>query len=386
MLYYQNPYMKEVTVRVLQRDGDRYLLSDTILYPGGGGQPEDHGIVQCENGSFPITHLGNLWHRIDGNCYGDEIKVLLNWDRRYLLMRSHTAEHTFFRILENKGAKMGKISLGNISTIVFEGDIEIEDILDAEKETRKLIEEGRKVWAFWIERNELRNYPQLRIKLHRIKEDAIRVVEIENHDLSACKGVHVSNLSEIGDFAVVGIKMGKKKEVKFIIGERARDYHYKASIKFRELIWRRNLDMDRIENYVRNLENENQRMLIALRNMSKDLSFIVENCGSVEIYTLYMPYGDYKILQRRAMELANHRDAIVIYGLGENIICMAYNDKYGWVKNEYLSLLSNMGGRGGGRGNFLSGSVVAPEEFITNLKNIICEKVIHLHGGENGFD
>ena len=384
MLYYENPYLKEGKFRIIKREGNRILLDDTILYPGGGGQPEDYGVVVCKNGNFPIRHTGNLWHEVGGNCEGEEIKIILDWERRYLLMRSHTAEHTFFRILEDMGAVMGKISLGEVSAIIFEGDVGVEDILKAEAETRRLIKEGREVRVFWIDRDDLGKYPRLRIKLERIRDRAIRVVEIEGHDLSACKGVHVANLSEIGDFAIVGVRMGRRKEVKFVVGDMARDYHYRASTKLRELIWQRNLNVERVENYVKNLEDENKRMLNALKEMSKDTAFAVESCGTVEIHTLYLPYGDYKILQRRAMEMANHRDAVVIYGVGENIVCMAYNERYVWAKDAYLALLKNMDGRGGGRGNFLSGSVNEPEKFVEKLKKIICEKAIHLHGGENG--
>jgi alanyl-tRNA synthetase len=49
-------------------------------------------------------------------------------------------------------------------------------------------------------------------------------------------------------------------------------------------------------------------------------------------------------------------------------------------------LLRKREGRGGGKGNFLSGSDRNPEEFISELKNIICEKAIQLHGDENGSD
>ena len=384
MLYYDEPYCREGEFEILKREGDRILLNDTILYPGGGGQPEDYGMVICENGKFPIIHLGDLWHKVDGHCQGKKVRIILDWERRYLLMRSHTAEHTFFRILENRGARMGKISLGKISSIIFDGDIGIEDILEAEGQTRKLIEEGRKVRSFWIGKNEVKNYPQLRIKLHRIREESVRVVEIEGHDLSACKGIHVGNLREIGDFAIVSVRMGRRKEVKFVIGDKAREYHYKASREIRRIIWSRNLDLERIENYIKNMENENKKMLESLREMSKSAQFNMCLCGNVEVYTLYLPYGDYKILQRRAMEIANHRNAIVLYGLGENIVCIAFNPAYSWAREEYLNLLKKMGGRGGGKGNFVSGSVENSQEFIPSLKNIICEKAIHLHGDENG--
>ena len=362
------------------------LLSDTILYPGGGGQPADEGIAICNEKEYSIKHIGSLWHEIDGICKCDKIKIILNWDRRYLLMRSHTAEHTFFRFLENKGAKMGKIALDEVSSIIFQGDISIEDILNAEDKTRKLIKKGRKVTAFWIERKDIPNYPGLRIKLDRIKDEKIKVVKIEGHDLSACKGVHITNLSEIEDFAIVHFRMGKKKEVKFVIGKAAKEYHYKTSQKLRKLLWQRNLEIDKIENYIKNLENENEKMRKALRNTTKDVKFNVERCREVEIHYLFLPYAERKIIQRKALDIANHNKAIVIYGIGENnIVCIAYSPSYSWAREEYMKLLSNMNGRGGGKGNFISGSVGDSQKFVEELKKIICKKALQLHGDENGY-
>ncbi len=386
MLYYENPYLKSVEVEVEERKGNKCLLSDTILYPGGGGQPPDEGIAICNVEEFSIKHIGSLWHEIDGICKCDKMKIILNWERRYLLMRSHTAEHTFFRFLENKGAKMGKIALGEVSSIIFQGDISMEDILDAEKRTRELIKEGRNVTTFWINKDEIRNYPDLRIKLERIKDEKIRVVKIEGHDLSACKGVHISNLSEIEDFAIVHFRMGKRKEVKFVIGEKARNYHYRVSQSLRKLLWQRNLDLDKIENYIENLENENEKMRKALRDASKDAKFNKEKCGEIELHYLFLPYAERKIIQRKALEIVNHNKAITIYGIGENnVVCIAYNPSYPWARNEYMKLLSMMNGRGGGKGNFVSGSVEDAKKFVEELKKIICEKALQLHGDENGY-
>ncbi len=386
MLYYENPYLKSVEVEIKEKKGNKCLLSDTILYPGGGGQPADEGIAICNGKEYPIKHVGSLWHEIDGECECNKIKIILNWDRRYLLMRSHTAEHTFFRFLENKGAKMGKIALSEVSSIIFQGDISIEDILDAEEKTRKLIREGRKVTTFWIEKKDIPNYTELRIKIERIKEEKIRVVKIEGHDLSACKGVHVSNLSEIGDFAVLHFRTGNKKEVKFVIGETAMSYHYKASQEMRKLLWYRNLDMEKIENYIENLENENNKMRKALIDANKDAKFHVEKCGEIDLYYLFLLYADRKIIQRKALDIANHNKAIVVYGIGENnIACVAYNSSYPWARDEYMRLLNKMNGRGGGKGNFVSGSVENAKTFVEELKKIICEKALQLRGDENGY-
>ena len=68
------------------------------------------------------------------------------------------------------------------------------------------------------------------------------------------------------------------------------------------------------------------------------------------------------------------------------MVCIAFNPKYSWAGVEYKDLINKRGGRGGGKGNFLSGSDKDPADFVETLKKIICEKAIHLHGDENESD
>ncbi len=379
MLYYSEPYRKELEARIIKKDGKRYLLDKTILYEGGGGQPPDRGFFVCDGKRGKIKHLGNLWHEVSEDICEDRIKIYLDWDFRYHMMKNHTGEHTFFRFLQNKGAKLVKISLGEESSIIFEGDISIDDIIESEKMTRELIKKGKNVRTFWIEKSDVKNYPQLRINIDRIKGDKIRVVEIENHDISACRGIHVKNLSEIGDFIVVKFRRGKIKEVKFRIGEEASNFIYENSVIGRKVSWENNVDIDKFDKFVENLKKENEKMYQSLKNISEELEFHKEECKDIEVYWRIFNYGNNKVLVRRAMEIVNKEGKIVIYGnMGEkNMVSCAYPHKCSWIRDVFMALLSEMGGKGGGKGNFVSGSVYNVEDFVNNLKRIICDNAMH---------
>ncbi len=365
MLYYRDPYLKETEVEILERRGNEYRFSDTIFYPGGGGQPADKGYVLCGNRKIGVRHKGNLWHILDEDCPLSRVTLLLDWEWRYYLMRAHSAEHAFFRFLQNMGdARLGKANFGDVSSIVFEGDLDIHDILEAEEQLRELISKGAEIRDFWIPKDEVDMYPQLRIRKERIKEDRIRIVEIVGHDVSACKGIHVRNLSEVGDFAVTSFRAGKKKEVKFVVGEKARKYHLQASKTLREVMWPRNLNMDTLAAYLQNLEKGMRDMEEALREMSAKIPFEKVKCKGDWIYYLYLPAGNYKVLQRRAMEIANHEDIPVLYGIGKNVVCLAYPAEKEFFRKEYLQLLRSEGGKGGGKGNFVSGSAPDAKKFV----------------------
>jgi len=375
MLYYEQPYLQEVEVEVLKKDGRKYLLSDTILYPGGGGQPEDKGYALCGDKKFKIRHLGNLWHEIDGDCTERKIKIVLDWERRYQFMCSHTAEHTFFRALQNRGAVLGKVSIGEEeSAIIFEGDISIEDILAAEGETRKLIKENREVRTFWISKEKIKKYPQLRIKLDRIKDERIRLVEIKSHDISACKGIHVAKLSEIGDFCITHVRMGKKKEVKFVVGDKARRSHEFFSQTLRKLAWKYNIYPDRMEKYIINLRHERDKSFEALKMASESIPFEEEVCGDKRFFHLIFYGGNRKIIVRRMMELVKEDKNIVVYGdLYSNAIICAFSQELS-LRDKIFEVLKKFDGKGGGKGNFINASVKDIPGFIKALRNEICKE------------
>ncbi len=371
MLYYENPYLKELNTEIVERKGDEYLLKHTILYPGGGGQPPDRGFVLCGEKKYEIVHLGDKWHRINGDCEG-EVKIILDWNYRYYVMKSHTAEHAFFRFLQEKGAELVKINLGLESTIFFRGEISIDDVLLAEMKTRELIKKGANVRSFWIRSNDIERYPELRIKRERIKGEKIRIVEIESHDLSACTGIHVKNLSEIGDFAITRYRRGKIKEVKFVVDEKAKEMHYMNSTIVRRLSWKNNVDSGELEKYVENLKDENHRIYEILRNESMHFEFRAKECNGVKIF--WQIFYDDRIGVRKMMEKVNREGGIVMIGnpLKKSVSC-AFEPRYGWIRERFLNFLQAQGGKGGGKGNFVSGSVKNPREFIEEFIAKICE-------------
>ncbi len=371
MLYYEDPYLKEAEVEIVKKENNRYLLSDTILYPGGGGQPPDVGYAICGDKRLKIMHLGNLWHEIEGDCNARKIKIEIDWSRRYWFMRAHTAEHAFFRFLQDKGATLGRANFGEESSLVFRGDISLEDILEAEEKTRKLIKDGREVGVFWISKEEVKKYPQLRIRLDRIRENRIRVVKIEGHDISACKGTHVRNLSEIGDFCITHVRLGSVKEVKFVVGDLATQTHYSFSQKLRSISWRYNVTPEKMEKYVENLLEEREKLYNALKDASEKLPFEEEKCREIKLYWLLFYGSNRKILVKRIMELVKEEKSIAVFGdlSSQTIMCAFSKDLH--LGDRILSILREQGGKGGGKGNFINGKI-SPEEFIKKMREELC--------------
>ncbi|MCS7134472.1 MAG: alanyl-tRNA editing protein, partial [Candidatus Pacearchaeota archaeon] len=125
ILYLEDSYLREWKTKVSEIffDGTKnfVILEESAFYPGGGGQPRDEGkIIRCEdNKEFKITNIEKkeekIFHETDqtGLRPGDEVKCFLDWEKRYRMMRMHTAAHILSGIIEEEtGALISGNQLG----------------------------------------------------------------------------------------------------------------------------------------------------------------------------------------------------------------------------------------------------------------------------------
>ncbi|GAH17616.1 unnamed protein product, partial [marine sediment metagenome] len=102
LIAHSDAYIKEFKARVtaVNREEGAVALDRTAFYPGGGGQPHDLGWLN----HIPVTEVkrqkDEIWHQLDGTLpmeglpvEGEEVSGKLDWNRRYKLMRTHTAFH-----------------------------------------------------------------------------------------------------------------------------------------------------------------------------------------------------------------------------------------------------------------------------------------------------
>ena len=106
VLYLEDSYLKECDSTVISvKDRKFVVLNQTMFYPKGGGQPWDTGIIMKGNEKYNVVYVrkfsGEISHEVDkkGLKRGDKVHFILNWVRRYKLMRSHTAAHVFASLL-----------------------------------------------------------------------------------------------------------------------------------------------------------------------------------------------------------------------------------------------------------------------------------------------
>ena len=215
LLFLVDSYLKETKASVTSvKDGKYVTLNQTIFYPKGGGQPYDTGELVKGNETYKVIYVGKfsgeISHEVDhkGLHVGDEVKCVLNWKRRYRLMRSHTAAHVLASLL-NKGT--GALITGN----QLEED-HVRFDFSLEKFDRELLEEyleksnelfGTDVPVKWYElpKEEAMKIPGV-VKMAGAfppNLPSLRIVEIEGVDKQADGGTHVKNLREIGKVELI---------------------------------------------------------------------------------------------------------------------------------------------------------------------------------------
>jgi len=215
-LYMEDSYLKEFEADVVSvKDGKFVVLDKTAFYPNSGGQPHDTGMMTAEDGAqynvvFTGKFSGQISHEVDkeGLKQGDKVKCALDWDRRYKLMRMHTAAHLLCSFFHKKAGALITGNQLNIekSRIDFSlDDFDREKINEYVRDANDVVQKGVEVKTYTLPREEAMKIPDV-VKLANalppsIKE--LRIVEIEGVDTQADGGTHVKNTSEIGTISLL---------------------------------------------------------------------------------------------------------------------------------------------------------------------------------------
>jgi misacylated tRNA(Ala) deacylase len=217
-LYQTDSYVNEFEAMVTAVEGQAVALDRTAFYPGGGGQPNDIGSLAWDGGSAQVVRVkrrgADLWHTLEGDVPPTDTQVhaTLDWERRYRLMRTHTALHVLCGVVwRDYGAS---VTGGNMEPLKGRMDFEFETmrkelVAEIEASVNAEIAQGHPVRIAILPREEAFQIPDLiRTKINllppQIKE--VRTVELVGLDLQADGGTHVANTDEVGRVRLVDYK------------------------------------------------------------------------------------------------------------------------------------------------------------------------------------
>jgi alanyl-tRNA synthetase len=229
-LYYTDAYAREFDATIVDRidvDGRPAVLLDrTAFYPTSGGQPHDTGTL----GDARVVDVidrddGSIAHVLDRRIEPGSARGVVDWARRFEHMQQHTGQHVLSAAFDRTlSARTVSFHLGTErSTIDLDRDLAPGRIAQAEAEANRIVWEDRPVAVRFVTDDEAATLP---LRKEPLRAGRLRIVEVEDFDLSACGGTHVARTGAIGLIAVSGFEKYKGGvRIEFVCGGRAlRDF------------------------------------------------------------------------------------------------------------------------------------------------------------------
>jgi len=395
-IYYDEPYRRSFDATIASidtRDGGASLvvaLDRTAFYPTSGGQPFDTGtlggfrvvdVIDQDDGA--IAHVVNLEpetvNREPGTGSlkaGAPVRGEIDWVRRFDHMQQHTGQHvlsaTFDRLFR---AATVSFHLGaDSSTIDLARTVTAAEIAAAEDEANRIVWEDRPVHIKYATAEDA---AALKLRKPSAREGTLRLIDVEDFDLSACGGTHVARTGGIGVIAIAASEKFKGgQRVEFLCGGRAlgrlrslRDT-VAASVRMLSVMPRElpaaieRMQMD---------AKDQKRALTGLQNdlakyRADELAADAETVGSIRLVARTID-GDANLLKTLASIIAERGSHIAVFASisRPSLVVIARAADVELRAQELLALLiARFGGRGGGKNELAQGGLNgAADEIIT---------------------
>jgi misacylated tRNA(Ala) deacylase len=219
LLYLSDASLREFSAMISEVvEGKGVVLDRTAFYPGGGGQPADLGVLVAGDETWHVTKIkrvnGRPVHFLDRQppAVGTVVSGHIDWERRYQLMRTHTAMHILCGVIWRDYS--ASVTGGNMDPLKGRMDFEFEtmhqDLVAAiEEAVNREVEAARPVVVNTLPREEAFQIPDLiRTKINLLPEgiSEVRTVELVGLDLQADGGTHVRNTNEVGPIRITNYK------------------------------------------------------------------------------------------------------------------------------------------------------------------------------------
>ncbi|MBE2222118.1 MAG: alanyl-tRNA editing protein [Anaerolineae bacterium] len=238
--YYEDAYTTQfqanVVEKIIENKRQGLILDETYFYPESGGQPADWGKINGRS----LTHISiresdeAVVHWLDGDM-GDVqvVTAVIDWPRRFDHMQQHTGQHilsqAFIQIAEAETLSF-HLTENNLTIDVDRVDMTEAEITAVELRANQAVWANHPITVRFVTQDDVASLP-LR-KVPPVRNGRLRLIDIENYDLTACGGTHVSHTGSVGLIKIVKQeKRGDKTRIEFCCGNRAlQDYAQKHTI------------------------------------------------------------------------------------------------------------------------------------------------------------
>ena len=405
-LYYVDTYMREFDAKVLKIISDKYIVLDrTCFYPEGGGQPADHGWLSIGAQKFGVIDTQKIGkvivHKLGLSPTfkeGDTVHGVLDWDRRYSLMKAHTVTHLINgaarRVLgehvwqsgTQKGLETSRLDITHYRRLSPEEVHKIELLANG------AIAANMKIETNWYPRNEAEARYGFRLyQGGAVPGKDIRVVKTGDWDVEACAGTHLGSSLEVGFVKIVYTERVQDgvERLGYAVGLEA----LKAVQKQESLLWKVSevlmAPVDKLDKAAEKIVKELKETNVDKRRLIKELAEKESEAGQTKACEATVEADGVAIVKRdfgevidvnrmiqTATETIKHNDATVtlFYGsdgktcrlmvmAGETAVQKGVN-----ADNIVKEGAPIFGGGGGGRANFAQGGGTQPDKLMEAVK------------------
>lgn len=220
LLYQKDSYLREMDAHIIKVVEGGVVLDRTVFHPRSGGVAHDTGTLNCCGRTYRVVKVGRdretgeVVHYLDttdGLEKGAEVHGVIDWNRRYRLMRLHTAAHIISAVMFRDYGAL--ITGGDIQPEKAKDDFSIESrdksiFEDAVRKANEVVEQGIELKIYWVSREEAFKIPGVVKLANRMPPDIkeLRIVEIPGIDIQADGGPHVKNTKEIGRIVLLKVE------------------------------------------------------------------------------------------------------------------------------------------------------------------------------------
>lgn len=368
-LCYIDPYKYKWKTKIVKKKGNLINLKENYFFPSSGGQEKDDGVIFNEEKKAKVIDViknGGVWIKVDKDVFeeGEEVNCYVDWEKRYELMKGHTAEHLFFGMLKRVVKDIGVVKV-NISkekkSLFVTKEVSYDDILKAEKEVNNLILKGVPVNERILSKEEVKKVygDKVRIKEERVGE-IVRVIEIGDYDYSACSGLHVKNTREIEAFAVKRVNKNPF-EITFEVSKKAIELLLQRNNEYRKMQDLINFPEGKGFITIKNLKEENEKLNKAIKELAKKIEVKREAIGNFNFYYLKLPV-DLKLLIEKANKIADDNAIILFENDNSFLIKKGKN-----VSIDFNKFLKENNIKGGGKEIIFGKSIENLREKLINF-------------------
>jgi alanyl-tRNA synthetase len=387
-LYLTDSYLFEATARVLEvtPSGTGYdvVLDRTVLFPASGGQPADQGWLD-EEAVLDVRLAGTrVVHHTAKPPREDLVVCRVQPQVRLDHMQQHSGQHLLSRIfIKLLDAPTVSFHLGSVSCTIDVAPpekagggrpahaLDEAALAEVERVANEHVQSGHPIRVAPPSSTEIAAAPP---DLHALSAGELRIIDMHGLDRSFCCGTHLRSTSEIGPLKILGMeRKGSVARVEFLCGQRARAHHERLHRVVTTLIRTSSARPEDLPAYVEGLLSDRESKGRQIRGLQADLARTraellasrAEPVGMYRLARLVQRGGTADDLRLLAEQLSAQHGCCFVGGHrpetgDKGVLVVAAPPGSGLHAGKLLgAVLSQIGGRGGGRPELAQGGAPA---------------------------